>query len=194
MKGGSTSYEPALAEFASLVRWWGTRTDLVAPGDLVELEQRHIADSLKALPVIESAPPGPAVDVGSGAGFPGVPLAICEPTRRWRLLEPRRLRSAFLEEVVRSLDLSCEVVATSAEEAARDPVLAAAHAVATARALAPPGRAFELMSPLLAPDGVGIVWAGARARLPQQAEVLPEGLAIIRKMAATPRNLEGDTR
>ncbi|MFN2490717.1 MAG: 16S rRNA (guanine(527)-N(7))-methyltransferase RsmG [Actinomycetota bacterium] len=175
-----TGAEAALASYAELVRRWSARLDLVAPGDLDTFEERHIADSLEALPLVLSLPPGPALDVGSGAGLPGIPLAIADPTRQWRLLEPRRNRAAFLEEAVRTLALDCEVVVASAEEAARAVGMARAHPLVVARALAPPRRAFELLGPLVAPSGMAVVWVGAEAEIPAQAEVWRGGLAIMR--------------
>lgn len=131
------------------------------------------------------APPGPCADVGSGAGFPGVVLALAAPGRTWRLLEPRARRAAFLEEVVRDLALDCEVLRVTAQEAAADPALRGAHAVVTGRALAPPGEAFELLRPLVAPGGVAVVWFGRRAELPPEAEEWAEGLAIMRSAATS---------
>ncbi len=153
--------EEALEAYAGLVAEWAPKLDLVAPGDLAVFHERHIRDSLKALPVITSCPPGPAIDVGSGAGLPGVPLAISTPYRHWRLLEPRHRRAAFLEEVVRALGLDSEVLSMTAEEAAADPGLAGSHMVATARALAGPPRSTEMLRPLLAEEGRAIVWVGA---------------------------------
>jgi 16S rRNA (guanine527-N7)-methyltransferase len=171
--------ERGLADYAGLVREWAARVDLVAPGDLDRFESRHIADSLRLLRLLRSLPPGPAVDVGSGAGLPGVPLAIADPSRPWRLLEPRRMRLAFLEEVVRALALDCEVVALTAERAAEDPRLRRAHVLAVARALAPPAAAFRLLGPLVAPGGVAAVFVGAR-ELPPGAEEWAQGVAIMR--------------
>ena len=171
--------EERLKAYAELVRSWAPRLDLVAPGDLDRLEERHISDSLKALPLVAGAPPGPAVDVGSGAGLPGIPLALADPSRHWRLLEPRAKRAAFLEEAVRALELDCEVLAQTAAEAARDPALARAHVVATARALAAPETAFELLRPLGAPGGIGLVWVGKGALLPPEAEEIDPGLASV---------------
>ena len=172
------STKEALAAYVGLLRWWAPRVDLIAPGDLARLDRRHIADSLKALGVVESAPDGVALDAGSGAGLPGIPLAIVGH-RRWRLLEPRTKRAAFLEEVVRELGLDAEILRMTTQEAASDPRLVAAHPVVTARALAPPRVAFELMAPLVAPEGLRIVWVGSTAEIPRDAERLPEGLAII---------------
>jgi 16S rRNA (guanine527-N7)-methyltransferase len=111
------------------------------------------------------------VDVGSGAGLPGIPLAIADPTRPWRLLEPRARRAAFLEEVVRTLDLDCEVSRMSAEEAARTEGWEATHSIATARALAPPWRSFELLRPLLSDEGTAVVFAGGSASVPPETRV-----------------------
>lgn len=158
--------------------------DLVAPGDVARVEERHIEDSLKALPWLLRAPAGPCVDVGSGAGFPGIPLAIAEPSRTWRLLEPRTRRAAFLEEAVRELRIDCEVLPLRAEDAAADPRLAGTHPFAVARALAEPPVALDLLVPLVAPGGFAMVFVGAGAEPPRGAEVVPEGLAIVRVTAA----------
>jgi 16S rRNA (guanine527-N7)-methyltransferase len=169
----------ALAAYVDLVRAWANRIDLIAPGDLDRFEERHVADSLRLLPLVEAVTAGHAVDVGSGAGLPGIPLAIVIPATRWRLLEPRAKRVAFLEEVVRSLGLDCEVVPLTAEEAARDPGLAGAHQLGVARALAPPTEAFGLLTPLLAPGGRAIVFAGRNATVPPEAGMWSEGIAIV---------------
>jgi len=173
-------YEPTLERYEDLVRRWADRVDLVSPGDLVRFADRHIADSLRALEVIRSLPSGPAIDVGSGAGLPGIPLAIADPSRHWRLLEPQTKRAAFLEEVVRSLGLNCEVVVRRAEEIGKDPGFMAAHPVVTLRAVAPPSAALSLGLPLVSPGGAVVVFAGAAAEIPPEAEVIGAGLAIVR--------------
>lgn len=162
------------------MRRWSGRIDLVAPGDLARFRDRHIADSLRALPVARSLPPGPGIDVGSGAGLPGIPLAVADPSRLWRLVEPQAKRAAFLEEVVRTLGLSCEVVVRRAEELARDHAFLATHPVVTLRAVAPPEAAFRLGLPLVASGGAVIVFVGAAAEIPAEAEVPEEGIAIVR--------------
>ena len=162
-----------------MLRTFAPRVDLIAPGDLGVLEDRHIRDCVRAAPLVHRSPPGPCIDVGSGAGLPGIPLAIVTPPRFWRLLEPRRRRAAFLDEVVRTLALDCEVVTRRAEEAVRDPGLAGAHAVATARAVAPPAKAFELALPLVARGGCALVWLGAGAQPPAKATLWGASLATM---------------
>ena len=149
----------------------------MAPGDLDRFRTRHIDDSLRLLPLVEQAPPGPCADVGSGAGLPGIPLAIARPERTWRLIEPRRKRAAFLEEVVRTLELTCEVVMATAAQAAAQ---LGPHAFVTARALAEPGRALDLILPLVASPGIAAVFLGEGARIPPEAEEWQEGVAIVR--------------
>ena len=167
---------------------WAPRIDLLAPGDLERFRERHVADALKAAPLLDLLPTGRAVDVGSGAGLPGVPLAVAAAPRAWLLLEPRRKRAAFLEEVVRELDLDAEVQTSTAEEAARG---GPRFIVATARALAPVATAFALLRPLLAARGTGIVWVGKSARLPPEAGLWAEGLATMPKVLPERKNLEG---
>ena len=169
-----------LEAYLELVRSWAPKLDLVSPGDLDRLKERHLDDALRAVPVIDSLADGPAVDVGSGAGFPGVPLALAGRPRAWRLLEPRRRRAAFLEEVTREVAPDVEVLALSAEEAAREPRLTE-HAVAVARALAPPDEALGLLTPLLVEGGTAILWVGSDARLPPGSRLSAPGLATLLK-------------
>jgi 16S rRNA (guanine527-N7)-methyltransferase len=175
--------EERLQAYEALLASWAPRFDLISPGDLGRIRERHIDDSLRALPLLEPLGPGLCMDVGSGAGLPGVPLAIASG-RPWRLLEPRRKRAAFLEEVLRELSLAdCEVVALSAEQAALEPRYAAGHVAVTARALAPPTEAARLCNPLIAPHGVAILFVGRAAEIPPEAEENSPGLITIRRDA-----------
>lgn len=166
-----------LDAYVELIRTWAPRLDLVSPGDLGRIRERHVDDSLRLAPLVAGAE-GPFIDVGSGAGLPGVPLAIATGTW-WRLLEPRARRAGFLEEVVRELDVPCEVLRLTAEQAADDPGLAGAHTLAAARALAPPERAFPLLLPLVRPGGTAAVFHGASASIPVEAEAWQEGIATM---------------
>lgn len=173
-----------LQRYEHLLRDWAPKLDLVAPGDVGRLRGRHIEDSLRLAPLLEPLPSGPCVDVGSGAGLPGVPLAIVSE-RPWRLVEPRKRRAAFLEEVVRQLELDCEVVARPVEELYDDPVYVGAHTLATARALAPPAEALRLIAPLVAPHGLGAIFIGATTTPPRGSRLWQPGIAIFEPGAAT---------
>ena len=167
-----------LEQYEQLLLQWAPRFDLVAPGDLEHLRERHIEDSLRLLPLLAEAPPGPCIDVGSGAGLPGIPLAIASG-RPWRLVEPRKKRAGFLEEVVRRLDLDCEVVARSAEELHRDPDFRGTHVFATARALAAPEIALKLLQPLLSATGTGAIFIGRDVPPPEGSRTWEPGIAIF---------------
>ena len=178
-RGTPGPQQQLLDAYAELVRQYSPTLDLVAPGDLDRFDCRHVADSLRALEVVRAAPAGPAVDVGSGAGLPGVPLAISEPARHWRLLEPRRRRAGFLEAVIRELDLAnCEVIAATSREAVVRG-LGGAHSVAVARALARPSEAANLCRPLVAAGGIVVVFVGRSAEPVPNAVSVGDGLIRI---------------
>jgi len=135
-----------------------------------------------------SAFAGPIVDVGSGGGAPGVPLAVSLPEREVTLLEANGRRAEFL----RSLELpNVRVVHGRAEEQGVDE-----YGVAVAKALAPAPVAAEWCLPLVRPGGAAVLWVGPsaeRERVAAVAEQLsaelvdgPPGLLVMRKLGATP--------
>lgn len=95
---------PLLARFGILVHEQSERLALVARGDRPILFTRHVLDSLNPIESL-SPPPASALDVGSGAGFPGIPLAIVWPETRITLLESRDKKCGFLERAARELGL-----------------------------------------------------------------------------------------
>lgn len=112
---------------------------------------------IASLLLMEVLVPGPLVDVGSGAGLPGIPLAIA--VGAVTLAEPRRRAVAFLEKAARTLEVDLEVIPAPAEELAGTDRREGFHTV-TARAVAPPPVALELAAPLAAPGGA-VVLTGA---------------------------------
>jgi 16S rRNA (guanine527-N7)-methyltransferase len=81
------------------------KMNLVSKNDLPSLVERHLLDSLGALTSFEFLPGTHIADLGSGAGFPGIPLAIARPDIKIDLIESRRLKCLFLKSVVESLEL-----------------------------------------------------------------------------------------
>jgi 16S rRNA (guanine527-N7)-methyltransferase len=156
--------------------------DLISPGDLPRFRERHIDDCLRLLPLCDETEAGPAVDVGSGAGLPGIVMAAMRPLRLWRLLEPRSKKVAFLELVVRELDLAnVEVHPITAQEAAADPRLQEAHVLAVSRALAPPAQSLAWLRPLVRPRGRAVVFVGKTAEVPSGAQEWADGLIAERR-------------
>jgi 16S rRNA (guanine527-N7)-methyltransferase len=146
-------------------------------------------DSLRALEVVRRFE-GPVVDVGSGGGAPGIPLAAALPEREVTLLEASRRKCEFLERWTPELP-NLRVVCGRAEE---QPV--EAFGVAVAKALAPPPVAAEWCLPLVAPGGAAVLFVGETAepeRVARVAEQLaaelgesPPGLLVLRKLGPTP--------
>lgn len=161
-----------------------------------EARRVHVDDALAAVPLLED---GPLVDVGSGGGSPGLPLAWARPDVSVVLLESSRRKCAFLGRVARDF-ANVSVVCARAEEHGRGPGRDA-YATAVARALAPPPVAVEWCLPLVRPGGVLVLYAGEPApgldavaaalgaRGPE--EVAVEGsdrrrLLVFRKLEPTP--------
>lgn len=135
---------------------------LVGPREVGRVWDRHV---LNCAVVGALLPPGAAVvDVGSGAGLPGLCLALARPDARVTLLEPLERRATWLAEVVEDLGLDVRVVRARAEEAvAAGPAHLEAADVVTARAVAPMDRLAGWCLPLLASGGVLLALKGRTA-------------------------------
>jgi 16S rRNA (guanine527-N7)-methyltransferase len=167
---------------------------LATPGltgisDPTEARARLLDDALRAAPLVGAAA-GQVVDVGSGGGSPGIPLARALPARSFTLLEAARRKCEFLERAAAELP-NVEVVWGRAEE---QPV--EGFGVALAKALAKPPVATELCLPLVREGGIALLWVGESAhtdgvarvaeRLAATLEQEADGLLVLRKRGPTP--------
>lgn len=128
------------------------RAGLTSLTDSEAVQRRHFLESLALLRALEDANAfGPtAIDIGTGAGFPGIPIKIVRPGLTLTLVEATGKRAAFLVHLVRRLGLTdVTVVQARAEELAHDPAHRAAYHLALARALAPLPVLVELALPFL---------------------------------------------
>ncbi len=98
----------SMVRYAELLESWSARHNLVRFSDRRELVDRHLLDALSGEHLLPGE--GALLDVGSGAGLPGVPLLIARPGWRGVLLEPRKKRWAFLKRVIRELNLDAMAV------------------------------------------------------------------------------------
>lgn len=156
--GVSRETEQALCEYLILLRRWNTRINLVADAPEAALWQRHIIDSLQLVPLLAAAAPGPLVDLGSGAGFPGLVLAAATE-RATHLIESDRRKCAFLTEAARSLGLSKVRIYPSRIEATTLPPAS----IVTARALATLNTLLGYAHRILAPGGFALFPKGRTA-------------------------------
>lgn len=148
-----------LTAFEALVRRWNVRSNLIARGDIPLLRERHTADSLALLPWVT----GRLADVGSGAGLPGIPLAIARPSMPVVLIERSTRKCAFLQHVVIELDLpNVDVVARDI----RHYEASSAFEIVTVRAVAPPRQAWTLVHHLLKAGGSALLQSRERLQSP----------------------------
>jgi 16S rRNA (guanine527-N7)-methyltransferase len=160
---------------------------LTAIDDLAEARRMLLEDSLRGVEVVRSFE-GPIVDVGSGGGVPGIPLASALPERQVTLLEANRRKCEFLRTWAPP---NVHVVQGRAEEQETDN-----FGVAVAKALAPPPVAAEWCLPLVRPGGIALLWTGPNAdferlalvaeRIASQLDEAPSGFALLRKLRPTP--------
>ncbi len=120
----------------------------------------HLADSLTALDLTAVRAAGTIADLGSGAGFPGLALAIALPAASVTLVESQRRKCEFLERAISAADIANAAVVCSRAESWPEGL--ATQDVVTARALAPQPVVLEYAAPLLRVGGMFVDWRGAR--------------------------------
>ena len=201
----------ALARYAAMIRAEREHAALVSRRSMDVIEGRHFAESLALLRALEERAllVSPALDIGSGAGFPGLPIKIARPDLRLTLLESNEKKAAFMERAIAELSLDgASVVSARAEAAGRLPEHRAAYALVLARAVAPLRVLAELALPFLAIGGVlaapkgsaaprevreaqaaleelgGTVEETVRLKVPAQGQA--PTLLIVRKTGETP--------
>ena len=141
--------------------WPGPRAiNLTAIREPGAVATAHVADSLTALPWLAGRGAPSILDLGSGGGFPGLPLAAALPDTEVLLLEAVAKKARFLDTVVAATGLAerVRVVPARAEALARAPEHRDAWSVVTARAVAATADLVELAFPLLAPGGALVAW------------------------------------
>ncbi|MDA8337651.1 MAG: 16S rRNA (guanine(527)-N(7))-methyltransferase RsmG [Peptococcaceae bacterium] len=130
----------------------------------LEIVEKHFLDSLTVALAVEPAPGSLVLDVGSGAGFPGIPLKILLPGIRLVLLEPRTNRAMFLKHTLYALGLAGVTVERArAEDYLRDQRVREKFTLVTARAVAPLAVLAEYCLPALAPGGLWVAQKGPEA-------------------------------
>ena len=140
---------------------WNTRVNLTAITEPEDVAKKHYLDSLAAAPYLK--PNAAVADVGTGAGFPGVPLLILRPDLKLTLIDSLQKRLVFLEAVLKELKLSAELVHARAEDAGQNPKYREQFDVALTRAVSALPVLCELTLPLVKVGGRSIAYKGDSA-------------------------------
>ncbi len=142
--------------FTKLLLRWNEKINLIGRADVKHLRSRHIIDSLQLAALVPKEVRR-AIDLGSGAGFPGLVLAIATGVT-FDLVEADHRKAAFLREAIRVTGASAQVYAQRIEACALTPC-----AMVTARALAPLPALLALAAPMLSPGGICLFPKGENA-------------------------------
>jgi 16S rRNA (guanine527-N7)-methyltransferase len=158
---------------------WNAAINLTAIREPAAIGVRHVVDSLTAIGALRDRQVPAFVDLGSGGGFPGIPLAAALPARRALLVESIGKKATFLSTVAGAVGLaaSVEVHAGRVEGLAADPAHRERWPAVTARAVGGLADLVELAFPLIRPNGCLVAW--------KQGNIEPELDAAERAVAAT---------
>ena len=154
--------------YQRLLAEWNERMNLTAITDPVEVAEKHFADSLAALPYLK--PGMRVIDVGTGAGFPGVPLLIMEPKLELTLADSLHKRLTFLDALLKELGLTATLVHGRAEDLGQNRLYRERFDAATSRAVANLPVLLELTTPFVKVGGSAIAYKGDAAEELQNAK------------------------
>lgn len=164
----STTQLDQFQRYFEVLTEWAERVSLTAVRDEEGVQRRHFLESAALIPVLAeeglSLRDRALIDVGSGAGIPGVPLKILEPSLRVTLVEAKQRKAEFLQALLPELGLTNVTILTKrAEEAGHDPEQREQYDFAVAKALAPLRTLLELTLPFLRMGGVVLAPKGKEA-------------------------------
>lgn len=148
-----------LQKYMALLLDWNQRINLISPNDEERIAERHVLESLAVLSATQFAEGVFVLDLGSGGGFPGIPLKIIRPDLAMTLLESRQKKTLFLNTAVQELQLSnCRVVNARAEDLVK--TFGERFSIVIARAVADLKTLWQWSRPLLNTGGVLLAMKG----------------------------------
>ncbi|MBW3612539.1 MAG: 16S rRNA (guanine(527)-N(7))-methyltransferase RsmG [Chloroflexi bacterium] len=154
-------YAAVAERYVALLLEANTRLNLTRVVEPDAVARLHLLDAVSALPAVDRLAPLGALDLGSGGGVPGIPLALARPGLRWTLVDSVRKKVDAVAAIVSALGLATvETVAERAELLGRDPAHRERHDLVTARACATLPVLVEYALPLLRVGGTLLAWKG----------------------------------
>ena len=171
-------------KYACLLEVWNQKINLTAITEPSQVVIKHFLDSIILLEYVKLKKGASIIDVGTGAGFPGIPLKIVRPDLNLTLLDSLNKRLIFLNEVCSQLSLDSATIHARAEEGGRDKKLRERYDYATARAVAHLRELSEYCLPFVKVGGSFIALKGADAE-----EELKESAVAIKKLGGHVENV-----
>lgn len=167
-----------IARFLALLGVWNTRTRLTAERHPEAVIAKHVVDSFALVSFLPGS--GTIVDIGSGAGFPGLVLGCVRPDLRLALIESRRRRASFLSEAIRTIPLPAATVLELRAEAAAETTLAGSAALVVGRAVRLDAF-LPLAQPLLGPGGKALAMQTPRTAVLASKSAAGSGLRLAHR-------------
>ena len=174
-------------KYIDLIVSWNKRTNLVSRQDEARIVERHILESMAVLAAYQIQGNAQVIDIGSGAGFPALPIRIIRPDLNFLLVESKRLKVLFLREVIALLNLDCvEIACDRAENLENNPSYLSRFDFAFSRAVASLEIVYGWISKLMKPGGSLICWKGGDIKDEIKSLLLasPHLSVVIKKMDA----------
>ena len=173
--------EGQLAQFETyyaMLADWNTRVNLTAITEPEDVAKKHFLDSLAAAPYLK--PNASVADVGTGAGFPGVPLLILRPDLTVTLMDSLQKRLVFLEELLKTLGMQARLVHARAEDAGLNPLYREQFDAVLTRAVSGLPALCELTLPLVKVGGISVAYKGDAG---EELALAKNALQILRATA-----------
>jgi 16S rRNA (guanine527-N7)-methyltransferase len=147
---------------ARVLAWNRSVSNLVSRSDEGRIVERHLVESLEHAGWLAASGCARWIDLGSGAGFPAIPLAVAGVGAHWALVESRRIKALFLRKIVQDMGLSGEIEVANSRLEALDPE--ARFDAFTARAAGRIAESLGSAGPLVVSGGSAFLWKGSRWR------------------------------
>lgn len=185
LKNGAAALEITLNEkqleqfdkYAELLVYWNERINLTAITDPEGIVKKHFIDSLALLKYCDIKAGAKIIDVGTGAGFPGLAIKIARPDIDITLLDSTQKKLNVIEDILKNIDLDANILHARAEEAGLDPAFREQYDFATARAVSNLRDLTEYCLPFVTIGGSFISMKGADAK--QELDCAEHAIAIL---------------
>lgn len=174
----STRQITALSTYEKELLEWNQKFNLTAIRDTESIRTKHFLDAFSCVLAWKTAPPGQLIDVGTGAGFPGIPLKILYPNLKLTLVESVGKKAMFCQHIVRVLGLEqVDVIQARAEELGQNPQHREKYEWAVARAVANLNVLSEYLIPLVKVGGAILAQKGESG--PAEAQAAEEAMKLL---------------